>query len=360
MLNKIGNKANNLLIMSELLSDIINIPEYHIIPNDIDIEQGVYETNCWLSKNKIDKFSIRSSGIYSMPGMMDTMLECSIDSLETNIKLVRESFNNPRAKLYRKLNNIPEILPGIIIQKMVYGNGVGFSGTGVLCSRNNSGEFALFGEFVENSMGDVLVSNEIDSTFNHSVFDDNSELLLAVLRKLEEHFKEPQEIEFTVENGIFYILQTRKLQFNNLVYIKILNDFRKNMVINESEFSEKIESWLNGKSFKIVGSYYVNYLVATPVSGGICTSDNILIKDKLLNDDLAELVHYDGVITSQGSITSHPAMLCRNLNIPYVIYDISKLPVYFTVDAYKGHIILDPVEIQTLTTINDINEKFII
>ena len=351
--NEIGGKAFNLYKLKK--NTKLNIPEFYIISNEHynDILNGNIESlldliKTFLTKNVIITFSVRSSPIYSMPGTMDTILDVTIEELKETLYKIAYSYQNQTAKLYRKLKGIPEIYPGIIIQKMVYGNKNKYSGTGILFTRNNLGIREIYGEYIEKCTGDKLVSNIQESVIKHEIFNEYKSEFNDIIVKTETIFKEPQEIEFTIENKILYVLQCRKLQFNNLTYLHILNDLFKRHIITEKEQEIRLKTFLQNKTYNIIIDEPTNYITGKIASSGVLSynGNNVLIKNKILNEDLELLNKSEGVITFEGSLTSHPAILCRNLNIPYIILDTKykemiKQKKHFIIDAYNGKIIFD-------------------
>jgi len=361
--NKIGGKAYNLQEISQY--DVLNIPPFFIVSNEhyddilnnnvIDLLKNIQE---FLTINNIEVFSVRSSPVYSMPGTMDTLLNVTIDSIYESLLQIAKSYYNDTAILYRKLQKIPNEQPGIIIQKMVYGNKNDNSGTGILFTRNNNGKRELFGEYIEQTCGNELVSNTKESVINHQIFEQYKKTFEEIVTITETHFKSPQEIEFTIQDGIVYVLQSRILQFNNLIQLTILLDLYEQGVLTTEEYDVKIKAFLKDKKYKYITQQSNNYIQCKTVSSGIVSSDNILLKNKILNDDLELLQKYDGIITFEGSVTSHPAILCRNLNIPYVIVDVCHKSLLedtnYIIDGYRNIIIFDNVQIKTIDSNTDL------
>ena len=379
----VGGKAFNILKLDEFK---FLTPPSVIIDNDIIYELLTDEMKFnlildsiinRLKENNIENFSIRSSPVYSMPGMMDTILDVNINDLQKlkdSILTIVNSYYNKRAILYRKIKNIPEILPGIIIQKMVYGDKNDKSGTGILFTRTSNGKLEPNGEYIPNAKGDVLVSNETESNDLTKLLSDPTYKYCFDLyvTKLEQYFKAPQEVEFTIEDGEVYFLQTRKLQFNNLVYLHILNNMLNNGTLTPVEFNNELTDFVKDKTFEWIDPIQydeidgVPFLPVNVVSGGIkrgivtrdvnnLNKNSILIKDKILNEDLQLLNKIGGLITTEGNITSHPSILCRNLSLPYVIIE-KELLVHIvdgeviTLDAYNGAVTNKDVNIEVLNT----------
>lgn len=364
--NGIGNKAYNLQVLKD--NTKFNIPKFYIIDNTNyhkiitgNFEEVYNNVIDFLNINNITRCSVRSSPIHSMPGTMDTILDVSVNELKETIYKIAKSYDNPTAKLYMKLKNIPNDYPGIIIQEMVYGNKNNNSGTGIVFTRNNTGKHEIFGEYIENGIGTELVSNEKQSVINHIIFDKFKNEFNELIDITEKIFKTPQEIEFTIEDNKLYILQTRTLQFNNLTFIKILFELLQTKVLTEIEFVDKLNLFLKNKQYEFINTSPINFINVLVASSGVVKkgNNNILIKEKLLNDDLHILNNYNGVITFEGSVTSHPAILCRNLNIPYIILDKkyeSLLKNDFIIDAYNSKLIFDDITISTINEFTPVTE----
>ncbi|MGV8145166.1 MAG: pyruvate, phosphate dikinase [Alkaliphilus sp.] len=256
------------------------------------------------------------------------------------IEAVLKSWENPRAKIYRKINGIPEDLgTAVNIQSMVFGNMGETSGTGVAFTRNPStGEKKLFGEFLINAQGEDVVAgirtpNRIDQlkeimpkTYNE--FQKNAALL-------EEHYKEMQDIEFTIENGQLFILQTRTGKRATSAAIKIAVDMVKEGLITKKEAIFKIEPTqldqllhpmfdqeeLNKHNVLISG------LGASPgaATGKVFFNPKdavkaykegekvILVREETSPEDIEGMSVSEGILTARGGMTSHAAVVGRGM-----------------------------------------------
>ena len=137
-----------------------------------------------------------------------------LKQLEEAIEAVFKSWDNDRAQIYRDLNDIPhDIGTAVNIQEMVFGNSGNNSGTGVAFTRNPvSGENKLFGEYLLNAQGEDVVAGirtPKDISTLHDQMPDVHQEFVEVTKQLEQHYKDMQDIEFTIENGKLYLLQTR-------------------------------------------------------------------------------------------------------------------------------------------------------
>jgi pyruvate,orthophosphate dikinase len=185
--------------------------------------------------------SVRSSAAASMPGMMDTVLDVK-DRVEmiSAIKKVFDSWDNPRAVGYRRLNHIPaDMGTAAIIQAMVFGDLDRNSGTGVMFTRNPStGEKELFGEYIAAAKGEDLVSGRRTPQPISAL---KAQMLAMyvqleeVARILENHFRDMQDVEFTIESGKLYILQTRSGKRGGQASVKIAVDMAKEGFISREE-----------------------------------------------------------------------------------------------------------------------------
>lgn len=332
----IGGKAESLISLKNIGC---NVPHFSILEGTF-IESAIYD------KNKLLKFinniinddpgfrdvthiSIRSSPIHSMPGMMDTKLNIPINRSDlTNIcehiLEVYNSYYNKRAILYRKIKNIENIPPSVILQKMVYGNLNDNSGSGIMFTHNLVGEHVPLIEYKKNCQGDKLVNN----TVNHNDFVEVPEHIGKQLKSaaniIVTYFKYPQDVEFTVEDNTLYILQSRRLWFGNQLDYKICHNLYINGTLSKKQFFQDLDKiFSKGKIFMDLESDNVTPIATgQPVVGGIAAGEvgrDILLMDVLGNDDIDQLNQYKGVITKSGGLTSHIAIICRNLNIPYII-----------------------------------------
>ncbi len=169
-----------------------------------------------------------------------------LKQLEEAIEAVFKSWDNDRARVYRDLNDIPhDIGTAVNIQEMVFGNSGENSGTGVAFTRNPvTGENHLFGEYLLNAQGEDVVAGirtpkDID-TLKQQMPDVHQEFV-DVTKQLEKHYKDMQDIEFTIENGKLYLLQTRNGKRTAKAAIKIAVDLVHEQLITREEAVSKVE-----------------------------------------------------------------------------------------------------------------------
>jgi pyruvate,orthophosphate dikinase len=166
--------------------------------------------------------------------------------LEGAIKAVFQSWRNDRADLYRRLNNIPvEWGTAVNVQAMVFGNKGGDSATGVCFTRDPaSGENVFYGEFLVNAQGEDVVAGirtpeKIEALGN--VLPKAYKQLLDIRKKLEKHYKEMQDIEFTIENGTLYMLQCRNGKRTGFAGVRIAVEMVDEKLISKEEALRRVE-----------------------------------------------------------------------------------------------------------------------
>ena len=270
--------------------------------------------------------------------------------LQSAIEAVFKSWNGDRAINYRNIENIPHDMgTAVNIQSMVFGNLCTNSATGVAFTRNPStGENILYGEWLQNAQGEDVVagirtpnpinedsrsSNSRQSLTLEKKFPDIYNELCAIKEKLEMHYKDMQDIEFTIENKKLWMLQTRKGKRNGMSSIKIAIDMNKEKMINEKELLNRISSnhlneimLPNIDPIKEVNEPVITMgLPAGPggASGKIVFSADaaqkyhengqsvILVRKETSPEDIHGMFAANGILTSRGGMTSHAALVAR-------------------------------------------------
>ncbi|MFC1950200.1 pyruvate, phosphate dikinase [Chloroflexota bacterium] len=354
--HQLGNKGANLVTMAQLG---LNVPPGFVVSIDAYNEwretellpdEAVREALAFLEKEIGRKFSeglevsVRSSAPVSMPGMMDTVLNVDdMDQLYSEIKRVFESWDNTRAVEYRRLNGISPMLgTAAIVQAMVYGNRDGMSGTGVVFSRNPStGEKGLFGEYLIQAQGEDLVSGMRTPepiAMLKSIMPEVYTELEQVATNLESHFGEMQDMEFTVESGKLYILQTRTGKRSGGAAVKIAVDQVAEGLITRKEAIGRITvadiRGLLHKQVKTPERYQSvgKGLNAAPgaTSGKVVFSapealiqskagiSVILVRPETSPNDIQGIAAASGVLTQRGGLTSHAAIVTRAMGKPCI------------------------------------------
>jgi len=260
------------------------------------------------------------------------------------IEAVFKSWNNKRALTYRKINDIPDFGTAVNIQTMVFGNKGWDSATGVAFTRDPStGENRKFGEYLSNAQGEDVVAGirtpkkleEMKDEFP-KIYDE----LRKTMEKLENHYKDMQDIEFTVENGILYILQTRNGKRTPSSAVKIAVDMVKEGLISKEEAIMSLDpNKISKLLFKSIDEHAVMHVLANGINASpgavsgkaIFDPDKaeamanageeeiILVRPQTKPDDVHGLYASSGVLTQFGGKTSHAAVVARGMGKPAVV-----------------------------------------
>jgi len=254
------------------------------------------------------------------------------------IRAVFSSWFNPRADVYRKINNIPQDLgTAVNVQTMVFGNKGDDSGTGVAFTRNPStGEKKLYGEFLMNAQGEDVVAGirtpltiEKLAAQNPEVFKQFNE----ICEILEKHYRDVQDIEFTIEHGKLYMLQTRNGKRTASAAVKIAVDMVHEGIISREEALMRVEpASLDQLLHRRIdpNSRLEVVAIGLPASPGAASGQVVLNADKAEElgkegkkvilvrtettpDDIHGIVAAQGILTSRGGMTSHAAVVARGM-----------------------------------------------
>ena len=253
------------------------------------------------------------------------------------IKAVFRSWNNDRAIFYRKMNEIPDSWgTAVNVQEMVYGNLNDNSGTGVAFTRNPAtGEDVLFGEYLINAQGEDVVAGirtplGIDTL--KDVMPDCYMEFCKICDILEKHYKDMQDMEFTIENGKLYMLQTRNGKRTGKAAVKIAVDMVNEGLITKEEALMRVDEKLldsllhdtfDNESLK-KGKVIAKGLAASPGAayGKIIfdvkdiknkNDDYILVKLETSPEDIEGMAICNGILTIRGGMTSHAAVVARGM-----------------------------------------------
>jgi pyruvate,orthophosphate dikinase len=266
--------------------------------------------------------------------------------IELAIEAVFRSWMGKRALEYRKQYNITTEMAGgtaVTIVAMVFGNMGSDSCTGVVFTRDpETGEKRPYGDYLVNAQGEDVVSGKV--TPNHidaldSEMPDVYRQLIEVTEKLEYHFKEPQDVEFTVEMGRLYILQTRTAKMNAVAAVKISVDLYREGLISKIAALERINpEELEQLLYHRIDQHSKQKPIATGVgaspgaaSGSAvfdigCAEELgkkgekvILIREDTKPDDVPAFFQSVGILTSRGGKTSHAAVVARGMGKPCVV-----------------------------------------
>jgi len=258
--------------------------------------------------------------------------------LRMAIDAVFRSWNNPRAITYRRLHNIPgELGTGVNVQAMVFGNLGETSATGVGFTRNpSSGENKFYGEYLDNAQGEDVVAGirtpkpiseleeEMPQVFNQ---------LRSITSKLERHYKDVQDFEFTIQEGKLYMLQTRAGKRTAHAAVKIAVDMVKEKLITKEEALTRLEpAQLNQLLHRGIDpnanvTVIARGLAASPgaavgkvvftANDAVNLAENgekvILVRHETNPDDIHGMAAAEGVLTARGGMTSHAAVVARGM-----------------------------------------------
>jgi pyruvate,orthophosphate dikinase len=266
------------------------------------------------------------------------------------IEAVVRSWMNERAKVYRRLYRIPEEMgTAVNVQAMVFGNLGNRSGTGVCFTRDPAtGENRLYGEFLLNAQGeDVVAGIRTPNPISKSAKTDPSQIsleeampevyreLLRIRDLLERHYRDMQDVEFTIEEGKLYILQTRSGKRTGFAAVRIAVEMAEEGLITEDEailridpaeqLSQLLQPIFDPKA-KAQAKVLARGLAAGPgaASGRIALSAAkaeemakegpvILVRHETSPDDIRGMAAAQGVLTARGGLTSHAAVVARQI-----------------------------------------------
>jgi pyruvate,orthophosphate dikinase len=265
------------------------------------------------------------------------------EQLRRAVHAVFDSWDSPRAQVYRRTYGIPDDLgTAVNVVQMVFGNKGGESGTGVAFTRDPStGGQGLYGEFLANAQGEDVVAGirtprplaEMQRQLPRA-FDQ----LLETMRRLEQHYRDVQDIEFTIEDNALYLLQTRSAKRTAAAAVKAAVDMVDEGLITRDEAVARIDpaqldqllhpmldptaEWeiaakgLNASPGAASGQIVLD--ADTAEQRGKAGESVILVRWETTPDDIHGLVQAKGVLTAHGGMTSHAAVVARGMGKPCV------------------------------------------
>ncbi|HEY5165942.1 MAG TPA: pyruvate, phosphate dikinase, partial [Acidimicrobiia bacterium] len=265
------------------------------------------------------------------------------EQLRYAIEAVFKSWDGRRARDYRKLEGIPDDLgTAVNVQTMVFGNKGDDSGTGVAFTRDPAtGEPRAYGDFLRNAQGEdvvagIRVTEPLDAMANH--FSDCHHQLLDTMQRLEHHYRDMCDIEFTIEQGRLFMLQTRVGKRTAAAALRMAVDMQAEGLIDTREAVLRIQpaqlDQLLHPQFDPKATYtpLTKGLNASPGAavGTVCfTADDaearrengervILVRPETSPDDLHGMIAAEGILTSRGGLVSHAAVVARGMGKPAV------------------------------------------
>jgi pyruvate,orthophosphate dikinase len=263
--------------------------------------------------------------------------------LELAIGAVFDSWHSKRAADYRKFNKIPnEWGTACSVCTMVFGNLGDDSGTGVAFTRDpNTGEKAIFGEYLRNAQGEDVVAGirtPMKISDLQSSQPDVYAQFVAIAHQLETHYRDMQDIEFTVERGSLFMLQTRSGKRSAEAAVRIALDLVHEGLIDSAEALQRVDAASLDQLFHARIDPNEKYAVAgkglnaspgaatgeivfdadTAAERGNAGDDVILVRVETAPDDVHGMIAAKGVLTSRGGATSHAAVVARGMGKPCV------------------------------------------
>ena len=314
--------------------------EFEEIIDQLKAEKGV-KLDTELDENDMKALVFKFKSLYKSHMGTDFPTDPRVQLIEA-VKAVFRSWDNPRANVYRRMNEIPyEWGTAVNVQAMVFGNTGPNSGTGVAFTRNPAtGEKALFGEYLINAQGeDVVAGIRTPSPIAHlqEQMPEVYAQFVDIATRLENHYKDMQDMEFTIEDGKLYMLQTRNGKRTAAAALKIAVDLVDEGMIDENEAvlrvdPKQLDSLLHPqfdpealKNAEVIGKG----LAASP--GAACgqvvfTAEDaknavesgemkkvILVRLETSPEDIEGMAVAQGILTVRGGMTSHAAVVARGM-----------------------------------------------
>ena len=354
----------------QMYSDVVMEIQKSLFEEEIDkmkAERGV-KLDTELTADDLKELVTRFKEIYRREKNSDFPNNPSEQLIEA-VEAVFRSWNNPRAITYRKLNDIPSDWgTAVNVQEMVFGNMGEDCGTGVAFTRNPAtGENKIFGEYLMNAQGEDVVAGvrtpepiaKLENT-NKKAYED----FIMYANKLERHYKDMQDMEFTIEHGKLYFLQTRNGKRTANAALKIAVDLVAEGMIDEKEAVLRVEP--NQLDQLLHPNFDTEKLnSAKPIAKGLAASpgaatgkivftaeravelhnqgekDLVLVRLETSPEDIDGMHVCHGVLTVRGGMTSHAAVVARGMGTCCVAgcgdVVVNEAEKFFSVDGNKYH-----------------------
>ncbi len=325
----------------QMFSDVVmEIPKktFEVIIDEVKEKKGV-TNDIDLDVDDMKELVARFKAYYKEQKGEDFPSDPKTQMMEA-VKAVFRSWDNPRANVYRRMNDIPYSWgTAVNVMPMVFGNLNNRSGTGVAFTRNPAtGEKKLFGEYLINAQGEDVVAgirtpNKIDQ-----LKDDMPEVyeqFKTIATNLENHYKDMQDMEYTIENGKLYMLQTRNGKRTAAAALKIAVDLVDEGMITEREAVMRVEpKQLDSLLHPMFDPKALKK--ATPIGEGLAASPGaacgqvvfsaedakrwaehghrvVLVRLETSPEDIEGMVASQGILTVRGGMTSHAAVVARGM-----------------------------------------------
>lgn len=287
--------------------------------------------------------SVRSGAAVSMPGMMDTILNLRLtpDALDEALKSVFASWNTPRARTYRTLHGIPHDLgTAVVVQRMVFGDRDGHSGSGVAFSRDpGTGENTPFGEVLFGHQGDAVVSGRTLTLPLHALADREPVVwrdLFGALRRIEQHYRDACYVEFTFESGVLWLLQVRPGRFTGAAAVRLATDLADAGALSRDEALLRVsphdlrhvrapriasDADVIARGLGVCPGVAVGRVAVTADEAVRMAADGpvVLVRPETSPEDIRGLAAATGIVTARGGPASHAAVVARSMGKPAVV-----------------------------------------
>ena len=325
----------------QMFSDVVmEIPKsfFERVLDDIKESKGAkYDTD--LTADDMKEVVVRFKEIYKEKKGVEFPQDPKEQLMEA-IKAVFRSWDNPRAIYYRRMNDIPSDWgTAVTVQSMVFGNMGNTSGTGVAFTRDPStGEKKLYGEYLINAQGEDVVAGirtpqKIETL--QQVMPDVYEQFVNIAHTLENHYRDMQDMEYTIERGKLYMLQTRNGKRTAAAALKIAVDLVNEGMITTDEAILKVEpkqldSLLHpqfdavalkkakeiamGLAASPGAACGMVYFTAEEATAAAKTGKKVvLVRLETSPEDIEGMAHAQGILTARGGMTSHAAVVARGM-----------------------------------------------
>ena len=328
----------------QMYSDVVmEVPKsfFEKIIDEVKVAKGVhFDTE--LTTEDLKELVKRFKEVYKNAMNGEEFPQDPVDQLMGAVKAVFRSWDNPRAIVYRRMNDIPgDWGTAVNVQAMVFGNMGETSGTGVAFTRNPStGEKGIYGEYLINAQGEDVVAGVRTPQPITKLAEDLPECykeFMELATKLENHYRDMQDMEFTIQEGKLYFLQTRNGKRTAPAAIKIACDLVDEGMIDEKEAVLRIEAksldqllhpTFDKDSLK-AGEVIGEALPASPGAAAgkvVFTAEEakeqgkggkgervVLVRLETTPEDIEGMVASQGILTVRGGMTSHAAVVARGM-----------------------------------------------
>ena len=328
----------------QMYSDVVmEVPKsfFEKIIDELKVEKGVhFDTE--LTTEDLKELVKRFKAVYKENMKGEEFPQDPVEQLMGAVKAVFRSWDNPRAIVYRRMNDIPgDWGTAVNVQAMVFGNMGETSGTGVAFTRNPStGEKGIYGEYLINAQGEDVVAGVRTPQPITKLAEDLPECykeFMEIANKLENHYRDMQDMEFTIQEGKLYFLQTRNGKRTAPAAIKIACDLVDEGMIDEKEAVLRIEAksldqllhpTFDKDSLK-AGEVIGEALPASPGAAAgkvVFTAEEakeqgkggkgervVLVRLETTPEDIEGMVAAQGILTVRGGMTSHAAVVARGM-----------------------------------------------